>query len=366
MIRRILLALLSIAALAACAPAPAAAANLQTLLERWQQDTKVTAVTMAVARPGGRPWLGAAGVRDRDTGAPLAPHDLFQIGSITKTFVATVVLQLAEEDRLSLDSPLGSYLPGFPGAERITIGQLLSHTSGIPDVAQAHGIDKALIRDRGRRWTTEQVLALVAHRDRLFRPGTAYRYSNTNYVLLGEVIEAVTGTSWAAQVHRRIIDPLRLTHTFIGGVDATPPLVAGYYDLDNDGDTENVTAQPWPALDTFEGAAGAIVSNAADLARFAHALFGGQLLQRETLQAMTTPGPYQSRHRGYGLGVEIVEPDFQTLTWGHGGAEPGFRSQLLYLPDSGVVIVVLANEWYANPLDLAELTMRLTRNGEPS
>lgn len=366
MIRRVLVPLLLIAALAACTPAPAAAPDPQTLLHRWQLDTKVTAVTMAVAPPGQPPWLGAAGVRDRETREPLAPTDPFLIGSITKTFVATVVLQLAEERRLSLDTPLASYLPGFPGASHITIRQLLSHTSGLPDVAQAHGLDKALIRDRDRRWTAEQVLALVADRDRLFPPGESYQYSNTNYVLLGQVIEAVTGTPWAAQVRRRIITPLRLTRTFIGGVDPVPSLVAGYYDLDNDGDTENVTATPWPALDTFEGAAGAIVSNAADLARFARALFDGRLLRPETLQAMTTPGPYHSRHRGYGLGVEIMQPDFHTLAWGHGGAEPGFRSQLLYLPDSRVVIVVLVNEWYANPLDLAELAMHLTRNGEPS
>jgi D-alanyl-D-alanine carboxypeptidase len=366
MFQRILAGLAVVAALAACTPAPAAAPDLDTLLDRWQRDTRVTGVSMAIARPGQLPWLRAAGLRDRDSRVPLTPGDLFQVGSITKAFVATVVLQLAEEGRLRLDEPLAAHLPGFPNARRVTLRHLLSHTSGIPHVSQLDGVDKTLIRDRGRRWTAEQVIGLVADQELLFPPGTGYAYSNTNYVLLGQVIQAVTGSSWAVEVRRRIIDPLRLTHTFVAGVDRVPPLVAGYYDLDNDGDTENATATPWPALDTFEGAAGAMVSTAADLMRFARALFEGPLLQPQSRKAMTAPGPHRSRHRGYGLGVEITRPDFQTLTWGHGGAEPGYRSQLLYLPDTATVIVVLVNEWHSNPMDLAELAIRLTRTGEPS
>lgn len=353
-------------ALVACTPAPAAAPDLATLLDSWQRSTETTGVVLAVAPPGTRPWVGAAGVRDRATRVPLAPGALFQVASITKMFVATVALQLADEGRLRLDDPLSRYVPAFPNAERITVRHLLNHSSGVPDVSQARGIDKLLIGDRDRRWTTGEVLALVVDREPVFPPGTGYAYSNTNYVLLGQVIETVAGSSWQAEVHRRIIDRLRLTRTYIGGFDRVPPTVAGYHDLDNDGDTENAYATGWPALNTFEGAAGAVVSTAPDLVRFARALFDGDLLRPESVQAMTTMGPHRSRHSGYGLGVEIALPDLRTVTWGHRGALPGFRSQLLYLPHSRTVIVVLADEWDANPTDLAELAMHLISNGEPS
>ena len=242
----------------------------------------------------------------------------------------------------------------------MTIRQLLNHTSGIPDYSQTPNLGKELLADRDRRWSSTEVIALIENIKPQFPAGTGYQYSNTDYVLLGEVISAVTRTSWAQQVRDRILDPLHLDHTFIPGIEPVPvrPL-PGYFDADNDGDEENIeTDRTWPALETSEGPAGAMLSNAEDLLTFGDALFHGRLLQQRTFQAMVAEGQLHPPNSNYGLGLEIVRPDYQTLIWGHGGFLPGFKSVLWYVPSRDAVIVVLTNTSRANPPDLAELIMR--------
>jgi D-alanyl-D-alanine carboxypeptidase len=178
--------------------------------------------------------------------------------------------------------------------------------------------------------------------------------------LLGEVIEAATGSSWAAQVRLRIIDRLGLADTYAAGSEPfTQPVIPGYFDADNDGDQENVERNAaWPALETTEGAAGAIVSTAADLLTFGDALFRGDLLSAASLTRVVADQPHHPRTSNYGLGVEISRPDYATLAWGHGGFVPGFRSELRYLPGQDLLIVVLVNDSAADPADLAQLAAR--------
>ena len=337
-----------------------AAADLQQLVDRWRQRAGVPAVTMAVDAPGRPPVTIAAGTAERGGGAAVTVHAPFRVASITKLFVATVVLQLVEEGRIGLDDPLARHVTGYPGADRITIRQLLSHTSGVPDYGLADGFGKQLLADRGRRWRTDEVLALVAGARPDFAPGTDYRYSNTGYVLLGQVIDVVTGSTWAAEIRRRIIDALQLRHTFIAGAEPVPGgVLPGYFDADNDGDQENVeTGGHWPSLETTEGPAGAIISTAPDLAAFGDALFHGRLLKPASVRHMVAEGPHHPHNSNYGLGVEISRPDYRTTLWGHGGALPGFRSGLWYAPQHDVTVVVLANDYRANPRDLAELILR--------
>jgi D-alanyl-D-alanine carboxypeptidase len=185
-------------------------------------------------------------------------------------------------------------------------------------------------------------------------------------VVLGEVIRAVTGTSWAIQVRRRILDPLALRYTYVAGEEPGPPVVPGYHDMDNDGDEENVeTGGAWPALTSSEGPAGAMVSTAGDLTRFAGALFRGRLLDAASLRAMTAPTPFHPRGSNQGLGVEITRLYSATTTLGHGGFLPGFRSTLWYQPSTGVTVVVLANDSRANTADLAELMLRAAQPPPP-
>jgi D-alanyl-D-alanine carboxypeptidase len=337
-----------------------AGSDLPQMLHRWRDRAGAPAVTLAVDAPGRPLVLAASGTGLRDAGTPVTADAQFRIASITKPFVATVVLQLAQEGRLRLDDRLSRYLPTFPGAERITLRHLLNHTSGVPDFELADRFGETLLADRQRRWRTTEILALVTGIRPDFAPGARYSYSNTGYVLLGEVIRAVTGVTWAAEVRRRIIDPLHLRHTYVAGAEPVPGgVLPGYYDADNDGDQENIeTGRSWPSLETAEGPAGAIVSTAADLAVFGGALFRGRLLAPASLRQMVADGPHHPRTSNYGLGVEITRPDYRTTVWGHGGALPGFRSALWYVPQRDVVIVVLANDWRANPQDFAELALR--------
>jgi len=146
-------------------------------------------------------------------------------------------------------------------------------------------------------------------------------------------------------VRTRILDPLQLTDTYVSGAEDGPPVVPGYFDTDNDGSQEDVEAgQPWPAQDSAEGAAGAIVSTADNLVAFGEALFHGRLPDPAMLQAMTHGGSYHPRMHNYGLGLEIERRDYETTTWGHGGFLPGFRSALRYLPERDLVVVVLVND----------------------
>jgi D-alanyl-D-alanine carboxypeptidase len=342
------------------ATASAPDTGLQQLLDRWRQRADVPAVTLAVDTPGLPLYVDASGTAEHGGGEPVGPNAQFRVASITKLFLATVVLQLVQEGRLRLEDRLGQHVPTFPAGDQITIRQLLNHTSGVPDYQRTARFGEQLLADRERRWTTDEVVALVAGVRPDFAPGTDYLYSNTGYHLLGQVVQAVTGSSWAAEVRRRILDPLQLRQTYIAGVEPVPGgVLPGYFDANNDGDQENIeTGRPWTSLESTEGPAGAIISTARDLAVFGGALFRGQLLTPALLQQMVAEGPHHPRNSNYGLGVEIARPDYRTTMWGHGGFIPGFQSGLWYFPQHDLVVTVLANDSRANPRDLAELTMR--------
>ena len=333
---------------------------LHSLVDSWRSRARVPAVTAAIGDADGDRWLVASGTPQMRGGGGRVPVQAqFRIASITKLFTATVVLQLVEEHRLSLDDAVSRYVDEVP-SNGATVRHLLNHTSGIPDYSMTQELSKQLLDDRQRRWSTSDVYDLVANVEPDFAPGHGYEYSNTNYVILGDVIEAVTGASWAAEVRRRVLDRLKLDDTYVAGFEPAPrDVVPGYFDGDNDGDVEDIGAgRPWPALETSEGAAGAIVSTAGDLLTFGGALFGGALLSDSSLRQMVAESPYHPRNSNYGLGVEILRPGYRTTIWGHGGLLPGYRSVLWYVPAQDAVVVVLVNDTRANPYDLAELLMR--------
>jgi D-alanyl-D-alanine carboxypeptidase len=334
--------------------------GLQPTLDQWRLRAGIPAVTLAVYGPHGSDVVAASGTTERGGRTPVTVDAQFRVASITKMFVATVLLQLVQEGRLRLNDPLTDYLPEFRQSNGASIRQLLNHTSGIPDYERVDGLNEDVVAHRDRRWSTQELLHLIAGARPEFPPGTDTSYSNTDYLLLAGVIERVTGSTWAAQVRRRIVNPLQLRHTYVSGAEPVPDgVVPGYMDIDQDGHEDKVeTGQGWPALDTTEAAAGAIVSTAPDLATFATALFHNRLLHPATLQQMITEGPQHLRTSGYGLGVEVMRPDYRLTMLGHGGFTIGTRSALWYAPAADVVVAVLANDAQANPHDLAELVIR--------
>ncbi|MFC6932751.1 serine hydrolase domain-containing protein [Actinomadura yumaensis] len=271
-----------------------------------------------------------SGIADVDSRAPIARDSRFRIGSMTKPFVATVVLQLVGERRVSLDSAVERYLPGVVRGEggdgrRITVRQLLQHTSGVPDYLTYLSPPDILKDPLAHHDTRDLVNLALAHPPTLKEPGEGWRYSNTNYLLAGMVIEKVTGRTWAEEIRRRVIAPLNLRDTSVpGDGSAIPgPHPRGYARPGKDAPLIDITAfNP-----SVAGASGAMISSGADFNRFLGALVNGRLLRPAQLRAMMrTRATGGSGGRAYGLGLESRSLPCGGLYWGHGGDIFGYET----------------------------------------
>jgi D-alanyl-D-alanine carboxypeptidase len=267
----------------------------------------------------------AVGAARLDPRRPLRVRDEVRVGSITKTVIATITLQLASEGRLRLSDTVERWLPGMvPNGAAITIRMLLNHTSGIFDYLQDADWLAAVLANPYRSWSPQELVAVGTAHPPLFPPGQGLAYSNTGYILIGLVLEKVTGRPVQDLVRQRVVRPLRLHGTFFAtsarfrGAYAHgyfPPSLtgAGYLDVSS-----------WsPSL---QWTAGALVSTAPDLVRFYQALLSGRLLGPALLHEMTTTvtGP-DYPGIGVGLGIWSVETPCGTV-WGHEGGAPGYKS----------------------------------------
>jgi D-alanyl-D-alanine carboxypeptidase len=292
----------------------------------------------------------ASGVADLRTGRPMRPWLHYRVGSVTKPFVATVVLQLVAEGRLSLSDTVARWLPGIlPYDDQVTIRQLLNHTSGVPDytlepIIRLYSDPRA----RFRAWTPRELVALVADQPPDFPPGTAWRYSNTGYILAGMIVEAATRHRLARELARRIFRPLGLRDTFfpVNRPTIPRPYARGY--------SLPLGQEQGPLLDftvlnpSVAWAAGALVSNLGDLEHFFRALLGGRLLPPRLLAAMTTPVPTGQPGFGYGLGLIVIDTPAGRLL-GHDGAIPGFLNIVLSTQDGRRQAGVMMNEEFSTP-----------------
>ena len=229
---------------------PALAAKLQTAIDRMVKVLHYPALSAAVILPNGTSWSGPAGKADAASGTPATPDTAFAIASITKTFVAALVLELVQDGVLSLDDPIATWLPQLAGdprfaANRVTVRQLLDDTSGIADCMEAWS--EAALKDPTRRWTPDAVIAFVG--DPTFAPGTRWAYSNTNYILAGIIIERASGATVASSLRRRILDPLELAGTVLQQQEQPTGLIAH-------GDRNRSPAQPSASRSTCRMAAG--------------------------------------------------------------------------------------------------------------
>lgn len=263
-----------------------------------------------------------SGVADLDTGAPMRGDSRFRIGSMTKPYVATVVLQLVGEHRVSLDAPVERYLPGVVRGQgndgrEITVRELLQHTSGLPDYLTYLSFPD-FIADRYAHHDRAELLSLALDHPPLFTPGTSWSYSNTDYLLAGMLIEKVTGHPYGKEVRRRILVPLGLHATYVPGDSATipGPHPRGYVRPDNGTPIIEMTEfNPSVAI-----ASGDMISSGADMSRFFDALLHGRMLRPAELREMMTTRPTGgSDGRAYGLGLESRTLPCGGVYWGHGG-----------------------------------------------
>jgi len=320
-----------LAALALVPAAQATAPPLQNALNA-AVEAGVPAALALSERPG-RPTLRlAAGWANRATGSPMKPGLRFRVGSVTKTFVAALVLQLADEQRLALDDTVEHWLPGLvPNGDGITIRQLLRHQSGLFDYTNDQRIFKPYLAGRlGYRWTPHTLVEIAVSHPPLFDPGTDWQYSNTNYVVLGLIAERAGRAPLGQLLARRIFRPLGLASTtFSAGTSFPGPRMHGYY---GGTDVTGLSA-------SWAWAAGAIASTANDLARFYRALFSGRLLSTPLLTKMEQTVPIGNGDNRYGLGLIRIRTPCG-FAWGHDGLVPGYRTLALASRDGKKVAVV--------------------------
>jgi CubicO group peptidase (beta-lactamase class C family) len=269
------------------------------------------------------------GMADLEWAIPNAPDVKFRLGSLTKQFTATLVLLLQQDGKLKIDDPVSKYLPDAPKAwEKITLANLLGHTSGIHSFTDM----KEFGVWRMSPHTTEEELALFRDKPLDFEPGSKFVYSNSNYEVLGAVIEKVSGKKYGDLLRERIFDPLGMKDSGLDTDELILPKRAQGYMPGPKGlalaRSESMTV-PW--------AAGSIYSTTSDLLKWEHGLFGGKVLSADSLKAMTTPGK-----GNYGLGVMVTDEGGLKVVR-HGGGIEGFNTSLTYVPERKIAVVVLSN-----------------------
>jgi D-alanyl-D-alanine carboxypeptidase len=302
-----------------------------------------------------------SGVGNTDTGAPVPWNARFRIGSFTKTYVSATILQLVGEGRLSLEDTVETWLPGVVtgngnDGNAITVRQLLQHTSGLPEYLRGMPFlftQKGFEENRFRGFEPAELVELAMRYPPDFAPGSDWSYSNTNYILAGMIIKAVTGNDWADEVRQRIIRPLGLRHTYIPGeFPFVPgPHAVGYERFPDDPEAENPVYGPpidATALNpSWGGSAGEIISTTEDGNTFLRALISGEVLRPAELAEMRTTvraKPFDPAWPGaeYGLGLMWI-PNSCGGSWSHGGDIMGYKTRNGISADGTRSVVVTIN-----------------------
>ncbi|MDX2689844.1 serine hydrolase domain-containing protein [Streptomyces scabiei] len=361
-------AAVALAAPAVAAPAPAGTDHTATrkAMDAAVVKDGVPGVALQAKDKRGV-WKATSGVGDTRTGKPRSAHDRYRVGSITKTFVSTVLLQLEAEGRLSLDDKVDTWLPGLVrgnghDGRAVTLRQLLNHTSGIYDYTsdeefgRTYFLKDGFFRHRYDTIPPKRLVAVAMKHKPDFAPGTDWSYSNTNYVLAGMVIGKVTGNPYGDEVRARVIEPLGLRSTLVPG---TYPKVPGpssraYGKLARTatGPTYDVTELN-PSL---ASAAGEMISDSGDLNRFYSALLKGRLLPPKQLAEMkTTIKVDEIPGAGYGLGLIERRLSCGITVWGHGGGIHGSTSEAVTTSDGRHSLALnLNSDWTGDPEAIVE------------
>ncbi|MEU3527831.1 serine hydrolase domain-containing protein [Streptomyces sp. NPDC038707] len=346
-------ATLTLAVLTAAAPVHADAPTAVSILRAGAQKGIADGYpgVVGLVRSGDSAQYVSAGTGNTATKVPADPQAQFRMGSNTKAFIATVLLQLEAEGRLSLDDSVARWLPGAVAANgydgsRITLRELLNHTSGLPDYVHNTSFynSYAANLEPGRAWPPQTLVDLgLALRRPSSEPGEKWEYSNTNYVLAGMVIKAVTGNDPATEVTRRIIEPLGLRHTVFPTSD--PTLQGNYLHGYAYGWLGMVLTDVTVSNVQAMGPAGAMVSTLDDLATFTRALLDGQLLPPAQQAELKTTVPTGTADIRYGLGISRFQLPCGQWVWSHNGAVLGYFSTW-YADDDGGKQVLEANTEY--------------------
>jgi D-alanyl-D-alanine carboxypeptidase len=345
--------LVLICVLTACSSAPsggrdpALVSSIDSIANLWLAVDSTPGISIAVVHQGDTLVMRGYGLADVEQQITVDDRTVFGIASVTKQFTAAAVMALMDEGRLRVDTPLGEVLQEYVGPGRsVTLHQLLNHTSGIPPYTL---LGSRYWELRHQRPTSDQMVALFASDPLEFEPGSAWAYNNSAYLLLGLVIERVSGESYGDHLERTFFQPLRLEQTGVCGLRAIVPNRArGYWVQDG----RLINAPPYDVV--LDGGAGALCSTPRDLVRWARALTESQVVPLASLERMASPTPVERVHRRhpyvrsdqtlqpYGYGMYVGRQNGRSVV-SHLGAVPGFRAIVTHYPQEDLTIAVLAN-----------------------
>jgi D-alanyl-D-alanine carboxypeptidase len=362
-------------------PAPVVSARdarlftqLDVRLAELRRKLGIPGVSATIIFPDGLTWTGVDGMADVAGRVPVRPGTPFALASISKTFTAALILQLIGEGRLALGTSAAAILPALGLDPRITIRELLDHTSGLPDFFLNPKIEAALDARRDQAWTSAESLSYVG--PAAYPPGVHFHYSNTNYLVLGLIAEHLTGDSVAAELRRRFIDPLGLTTVVYQGEEAPHMAVARAYRFSSASATapaidvgDGSAVVPFPSLVSASGAAGSLAASSGDVASWARDLYASDVLAPGLRALMIADANRTSAVDPtfrYGLGVETLAIGGHR-TLGHDGRYIGVEDAVRYFLDAGLTIAVMTNQDRASPglVVRALLAIATTRGAEP-
>jgi len=309
---------------------PALARRIDSDVQTVLQRTGTPGATLAIYRDGVAVYRHAYGLSDREHKTPATLSTHYEIGSITKQFTAAAILQLQAAGKLDIDAPLATYVPDAPHSKEVTLKQLLSHTSGMPEYLDGPDVEAWAVKPA----TFDQIIARIKDKPLDFPPGSRWSYSNSGYALLGRVIELVSHESYEQYVKTHLLAVAGMTHTYtVAEESSIPGMAKGYRHADG-----KLEAAP-TIHDTVGWAAGNLVSTVDELERWNVALKSGKIVSPADYALMTTPAPGST---DYGLGLFIDTLDEQPRI-GHTGGSFGFTSSNQYFPKQGIQVIAFTN-----------------------
>ncbi|HMR82234.1 MAG TPA: serine hydrolase domain-containing protein [Niabella sp.] len=320
---------------------------MQKKLDSAVKKNNIFGVACSVRMPNGQSWTGFSGTYDTSGMSYFQPDELYQTASITKMFVATLILQLAGEGKLSLDAPIKQFLPSYQWVDSlITVRQLLKHRTGIADYLTTNQeATRVFFLYPDSVWTPDHILSKYLIKPPLFTRESSFSYSNTNYLILGMIIEQVTGNQFHQELRRRILQPLGLRKTFMPPYEKpAAKMIRNWTDWNRDGVPDDASVMHGRGFASTIYTAGAMVSHPEDLVKFCYLLHSGKLLGGLTPMLYdfsdVSVGP---SNNGYGLGVMRYDLHDKTY-YGHSGDINGFTNIVIYSPADDLTLAIMINK----------------------
>jgi D-alanyl-D-alanine carboxypeptidase len=326
--------------------------KLQAQLDELHKAGKFPGATVGVCLADGNCFGLAAGFSERDAKTPMRPSDLMLSGSVGKTYAAALALQLVKEGKINLDDKMEKYLGGetwfsrLPNARQIIVRQLMNHTSGLVRYEFKDQFTKDLTAQPDKVWRPEELLAYLLEEKPPFEPGKGWDYSDTNYIVLGMIIEKVTGKRFYDLVEKRILKPLKLKNTVPSDSRQIRGLIQGYAGQGNPFGGKDAVLENGKFIinPQFEWTGGGYASTTEDLARWAKAMYEGKAFDASLLPQMLegVSAPMLGKETRYGLGV-IIRPTQAGIAYGHSGFFPGYLTEMMYFPEQKTALAVQFN-----------------------